>query len=302
MVSKLKCTVLIHTYNEEKNIAGCINSCLPLTNNIVVIDTESTDSTIKIAKKLGAIVYGYKNLGYVEPVRNFGLSKINSEWVLILDADERIGDTLIQKLKAIMSSKSSDIIRIPRQNIILGKWIRYGYWWPDYQVRFFKTRKVTWDSEIHSSPVMHSSKIVDLKSSKAYSIRHVHNKSIKDLVEKYNKYTNYQKYPKLPAKDIYERMFIYPGLEFNKVFFSGDGYKDGIEGYLLAKYMEFYELTKLAKSWEKKKVYNKNKFNELVNMLIEEKEMKEKYKSFSKSRIYYTWEIINKIKRYIWPK
>jgi len=82
-----KVSVVINTLNEEKNITKAISSVKSFADEVVVVDMESEDETVKIAKKLGARVYSYKKVGYVEPARNYAISKTVGEWVFILDAD-----------------------------------------------------------------------------------------------------------------------------------------------------------------------------------------------------------------------
>ncbi len=170
-------TIIIHTSNEEKNISDCINSAKLLTNKIILIDMESTDKTLDIAKKLGVDIFSFPPSNYVEPAREFGIKKVQTNWVLILDADERITKELADeildvirynqiKLDAI-SKKETDSIRfhpissdfissykIPRQNIFANiKWLRHGGWWPDYQIRLINKKYfVNWPKRIHSTP------------------------------------------------------------------------------------------------------------------------------------------------------
>lgn len=149
-------TVLIQTYNEEKNIVDCILSAKLLTNDIIVVDTQSIDKTTNIANELGAKVFSFPNSTYVEPARNFGINKISDGWIFILDADERITKELAVKLKKIITKTPSDVThyKIMRKNVFAGKvWLKYGGWWPDSQLRFFdKNAFIEWPKEIHSTP------------------------------------------------------------------------------------------------------------------------------------------------------
>ncbi len=155
-------TVTIHTYNEEKNIEACIESAKKLTNKIQVIDMCSTDKTATIAKKLGADVYLFPYSQYVEPSRQFGIEKADSEWVFILDADERITEALAQEIKLKYTSEvssgpmeQSSYYKIPRKNIFARTWLRHGGWWPDHQMRLINKKHFEkWPKEIHSTPVI----------------------------------------------------------------------------------------------------------------------------------------------------
>jgi glycosyltransferase involved in cell wall biosynthesis len=160
---KSNITVLIHTCNEEKNIKECINSSQLLTKDTVVIDMESQDNTIRIAKQFGVKIYTFPKSDYVEPARKFGIEKTQAAWVFILDADERITEELAKEIRLVISQSWSRVgqelvknayYKIPRKNIF-GKvrWLKYGGWWPDYQIRLIKKEAfIDWSKEIHSTP------------------------------------------------------------------------------------------------------------------------------------------------------
>ncbi len=299
-MNKNNCSILIHTRNEQANILDCISSASLLSPSIIVVDMASKDDTVKLAKSQGAKIYHYPASGYVEPARNFGISKVETPWVLVLDADERIGPDLVKKLDEIIDQDLADIVRIPRKNIILGKWIEHGYWWPDHQIRLFKKNAVKWSPVIHSVPKLNSERVMTLPSLAKYSILHAHNQTVSDIITKFNHYTDYQPYPKLGYHDIYTRIIEYPSLEFNRIYLEKEAYKDGIEGYLIAKYMEFYELTKLAKSWEKSKFRDPKLFAVYADQIISDYGRKSELARFQQSKLYRIWSWYNKLKKYLY--
>jgi len=150
-------TIIIYTYNSEKEIIDCINSAKILSNEILLVDIKSQDKTIEIAKNLGVTVYNLPHTDYVEPAREFGINKASTNWVFILDADERITPELAQE---ISSRFNRDEIRkfthfkVPRKNVSAGKkWLKHGGWWPDYQIRLINKKYFKiWPKEIHSTP------------------------------------------------------------------------------------------------------------------------------------------------------
>ncbi len=148
-------TAVIHTRNEEKNIADCINSVRFLTDDIIVIDMQSDDATVSLAKKHGAKVFSFPKSNYVEPARQFGIDHAAGDWVLILDADERMTKELAEEILEKTKNKEFGYYTLPRKNIFANKWLKHGGWWPDRQIRvinkvFFKK----WPREIHSTPVI----------------------------------------------------------------------------------------------------------------------------------------------------
>ncbi len=171
-------TVIIYTFNEQNNIEECVKSAELLSQSIIVIDMESRDDTEDIVKGLGAEVYTFPKTNYVEPARKFGIEKAESEWVFILDADERITPELAKEIDVILRTppwrgtpesdsgqdEYSTVTRqarmthykIPRKNIFGKlKWLKYGGWWPDYQIRLIKKEAfIDWPKEIHSTPAI----------------------------------------------------------------------------------------------------------------------------------------------------
>lgn len=153
-------STIIYTYNEENNIQAAIDSAKLLGKTTIVVDSESTDATVEIAKKNGAIAYVVNHTTYVEPLREFGIKSAQSDWVFILDADERITKELAKEIRHVISNVGNGLKTFPthykvsRKNIFgKTKWLKHGGWWPDYQMRlinkkFFKA----WPKEIHSAP------------------------------------------------------------------------------------------------------------------------------------------------------
>ncbi len=185
-------SAVINTWNEERNIKRCIDSLAGWVDEIVVVDMSSEDSTREIARKLGASVFTHLPTGFVEPARNFAIEKASHEWILIVDADEVIPEKLADKLKNLAtSSHGKSFFRIPRKNIIFGKWIQHARWWPDYQIRFFKKGSVNWIQEIHSIPVTQGEG-VNVEERTDNAIIHYNYESISQFIYRMDRYTNIQ--------------------------------------------------------------------------------------------------------------
>lgn len=149
-------TILIETHNEGKNLQDCINSSKLLTEHIVLIDMESTDDTVDIAKRNNIPVFFLSPRPlYVEPARKFGIQKITSDWVMILDPDERMTSDLSNEIREkIQTEKNTTHYKIPRKNMFGGKyWLKNGGWWPDEQYRLIHIPSfIDWPENIHSTP------------------------------------------------------------------------------------------------------------------------------------------------------
>lgn len=260
MVSQI--SAVINTLNEEKNIKQAIKS-IDWVGEIIVVDDGSTDNTIQVLEELkkegkNLKIYKHQSKGYVEPARNFAISKASNEWILILDADEQLIDNLLKKLiEIITKTKQIDYIRIPRKNIIFGRWMKASMWWPDYNIRFFKKGKVKWGNQIHRPPQTIGQGL-DLPADEKYAIIHYNYDSISGFLERMNRYTNIQAREikkegyKFNWKDLIEK----PLSEFLSRFFANRGYQDGLHGLALSFLQAFSFMIVYLKLWEMDKFAN----------------------------------------------
>lgn len=153
---KKSISVIIYTYNDCNNITDCINSAKKLTDNIIVIDMQSTDNTVELARFKGVQVYSFPNQYYVEPAREFGVQKAQTDWVFLLDADERISNELAKEILQNIHEEKYSYYLVPRKNIFgRKKWLKHGGWWPDYIIRICNKNKfISWPKNIHSTPII----------------------------------------------------------------------------------------------------------------------------------------------------
>lgn len=251
-----KISVVINTLNEKQNLPRVLASIRDLADEIIVVDMESDDGTVKIAKEAGAKVYIYKKTGYVEPARNFAIGKATGDWVLILDADEEISLELGDKIKEIVNSQAqADYYRISRKNIIFGKWIEHSGWWPDYNIRLFKKGKVTWNETIHSVPLT-TGEGKDLPAEEQLAIIHNNYPDLDSYLERMNRYSSIQaKFLQQEGKYhfVWRDLVIRPAKEFMGRYFTGEGYKDGAHGLALSLLQAFSELILYLKVWQLEK-------------------------------------------------
>lgn len=240
-MGKIKISAVVNTWNEEANIEGCLKSLL-FCDEIVVVDMESNDRTVELAKEYTHKVFDHKKTGFVEPARNFAISKATGDWILIVDADERIPKDLVKKLQSITLQENLDFVRLARKNIIFGEWMRHSRWWPDYNVRFFKKGAVTWQNEIHSVPVTLGVGI-NLEATENLSIEHHHYSTIDEYIIRSIRYSNQQAKElidagyRFDAKDLIAK----PIGEFLSRYFAGEGYKDGLHGFIISA-LQFYSI------------------------------------------------------------
>lgn len=148
--------VVITAYNEEKNISEAIASAKLLTEDILVIDTESIDNTAAIAVASGAAVLTVPFTRIVEPTRNLSIEKATTPWVFLLDADERLTPELTREIKKTIYQKDYTHFRIKRKNMFGNQFLKHGLWWPDIISGRLILRESfkDWPAQIHSSPIV----------------------------------------------------------------------------------------------------------------------------------------------------
>ena len=248
-----KISVVINTLNEEANLPRALASITSLADEIVVVDMQSEDQTVELAKKAGAKVFSHKRVGYVEPARNFAIGKATGDFILVLDADEEIGSELSKKLKELSLKPKADYYRVPRKNINFGRWIKNSRWWPDYNIRFFKKGAVSWNELIHSVP-MTVGKGLDLPAEERFAIVHHNYPTVSKYIERMNRYSDIQAgvLKETGYKFIWSDLISKPLAEFLSRFFSGEGYKDGVHGLALSLLQAFSEAAVYLKLWQLK--------------------------------------------------
>ena len=265
MKNKPLISAVINVRNEADKLKKCLASIKTFADEIIVVDMHSTDDSAKIAADYGATVYSYRWTRVVEPARNFALSKASGKWIILLDPDEYLNKTLKTELKNITKRNDVDWVKIPRKNIIFGKWIRHSRCWPDYLIRFFKKNHVTWSKKIHSQPLTKGSGLTILDTEKL-AIRHHNYDSVTQFITRALRYTRVQADElknsgyKLKTSDF----ILKPVQEFNGRFFAAEGYKDGIHGLIFSLLQSFAIGLIYVRLWENQgssdKVLSKESF------------------------------------------
>lgn len=249
-MGKIRISAVVNTWNEADNIEDCLKS-LVFADEIIVVDMQSTDNTKELASHFTDKIFDYKMVGYVEPARNFAIKKTIGDWILIVDADERIPKSLARKLIDIAQENNVDFVRIPRKNIIFGQWMRHSRWWPDQNIRFFKKGKVEWQNEIHSVPITYGSGIT-LPDEENMAIVHYHYRDIDEYVIRSLRYSKHQARELLQAGYKFDPADIItkPFSEFLSRFFAGEGYRDGLHGLVMALLQAFAILLIYIRVWQ----------------------------------------------------
>jgi (heptosyl)LPS beta-1,4-glucosyltransferase len=245
----VKLSVVLTTLNEERNIERCLES-VRWADEIVVVDSFSTDRTLELARRYTDRVYQHEYPGSSRQVQR-GVDEAAGEWVLVIDADEEITPGLAAEIQSMLSAGSDcagyELLRKPSA---FGKWIEHGGWYPDYQFRLF--RKDRYRAE-HQE--VHGGFTTDGKKGRMHGLMYHHTyPTIFAYVAKMNDYTSLQVSNKLAAHpDIivrWPKLLLSPLSHFLRMFFSKKGYKDGFHGFVLALLDATYTFLLYAKIWE----------------------------------------------------
>jgi glycosyltransferase involved in cell wall biosynthesis len=279
-------SVVISAKNEEAKLPRVLESVM-WANEIVVVDSESQDKTSLVAKKYGARVVRKKNNLMLNVNKNFGFSLAKSQWILCLDADEVIPDELTQEIKAILSGPQTDIqgYWISRKNIIFGKWIQHGLWWPDKQLRLFRKGKGKF-------PQKHVHEYLEVEgkvSTLSTPYIHYNYETISQYIHKMDEIYTENEVQNLRATNypvVWYDAIRFPVSDFLKVYFSQEGYKDGLHGLVLSMLQGMYSFIVFAKLWEKDSFSEKNVSLPMISA---------EFRKSAKDMCY--WEISSRIKQ-----
>lgn len=241
-------SVAIVTYNEERHIEDCLKS-VTWADEIVVLDGHSADNTAKIAKKYTKKVFEVENQPLMKKTMNQAFKKCTGDWILSLDADERVDEKLVGEIKNILSLDSgTTAYRMPRKNIVFGKWIEKTFWYPDFQLRLFKNGKAKFPEKNVHEELEVDGEIGELQN----AIVHLNYETVSQYVRKLDSYTTYEaeKLIKSGKKLVWTDAIRFPVSEFLTRFFSQEGYLDGLHGLVLSLLQAFYWEVVFAKVWE----------------------------------------------------
>lgn len=242
---KVPLSVAIITKNEEERLPECLAS-VSFADEVVVVDSGSTDRTVEIARAFGAAVYAETWQGFGRQ-KQLAIDRCHNPWVLVLDADERVGAEAQEEIRRVVAGSGASVAySFPRQNFFSGRWIRHMGWWPDRVVRLFK-KEHGWVSP----HLVHESVLVDGPVGElANPIIHLTNRDLHHTLEKINAYST------AGAEELFlqgrKASVFTPILRFAWTFvhnyFFRLGFLDGSQGLVVAlsdAVNRFYKFAKL---------------------------------------------------------
>ncbi|MBN8837547.1 MAG: glycosyltransferase family 2 protein [Sphingobacteriia bacterium] len=240
-------SVCIITLNEEKNIERCLQSIKKVADEIIVVDSFSTDGTELICRKFGVQFIQQKFLGYIEQ-KNFALLKATKDFVLSIDADEALSEKLQHSLyEEKRKGFSANAYIMNRCTNFCGKWIKHGTWYPDKKIRLFKNGEAEWGGINPHDKInlKHNIKPQPLNG----DLLHYSYSNIEDVIKQGNSFTTIQAAAmnnnKRKARIIH--LFINPTAAFLQNYFFKRGFLDGKEGFFIAANAAHFTLVKYYK-------------------------------------------------------
>ncbi len=246
-----KLSVVIITLNEEDRLEDALKSCVGAADEIVVVDSLSTDKTCHIAAQYNCKIYKNKFIDYGSQ-KNIALDKATHEWILNLDADERISDSLKKELLAFKEKKEINVdgFKINRKTFYMGRWIKHSGWYPDRKLRLFRKSKSRWRGRIHEALVLNG-ETTHMKG----DILHYTYRDMSDHIQRLNKYS------KMQARDIvdkgkkllYLRALLLPPVTFIRFYIWKLGFLDRLPGFVIALVSSWSTAMKYLKAIELKR-------------------------------------------------
>ena len=243
---KIPLSVVIIAQEEEDHIVACLESAA-CAAEVVVVDGGSNDRTVELAKKMGAVVVERPFDGFIEQ-KNAAIDAASFDWVLSLDADERLSPELVASVVALFANGSEPPLAgyyMPRISFHLGRWIRHGGWYPDRKLRLIDRRRGRWGGrKVHEKIVLEGE-----TGLLGGDIQHYPYRDMQHHLTKMDSYTTmaseilFEEGRSLPLV----RMVVQPPLQFLKAYFLRGGILDGRAGFILAVLHARYEFLRYSK-------------------------------------------------------
>jgi len=248
-------SAIILTKNNQETIKNTILSIKDFVDEIIVIDDFSEDKTVDIVGIFTSKIYKLENKDFSQR-RNYGASKAKNKWLFYIDADETVDEKLRNEILESTKSDNFSGYAIPRRNILLGKELKHGGWWPDYVLRLIRKDKlVNWQGELHEQPII-KGKIGKLSN----PLIHVSHRSLSEMVEKTNRWSEIEAkllYDSNHPKMTWWRFF---SVAFREFWYRGIlklGFLDGTTGIIEICYQMYSRMITYAKLWELQITSNK---------------------------------------------
>lgn len=249
----MKISASIIVFNEEENIARLCET-VSFCDEIVIVDSFSTDKTVEIASRYTNKIFQHEFRGYKDK-HEFADAQTTGDWILWIDADERITDELresIENLKLIDEKILPDGFRIARKTFYLGRWIKFSGWYPDYQMRLYRKNASYWDGVSPHETARVKGKVEKLDG----EFLHYTKNSLSEHHRVTDNYTSLAAEYKVKNGEKIGAVGIFFNsvAAFIRTYILKQGFRDGSQGLIIAMFTAYSVFLKYAKVWEKNNV------------------------------------------------
>ncbi|MCL4364303.1 glycosyltransferase [Patescibacteria group bacterium] len=230
-----KISAIIVAKNKPPYLLKTIDSIVDLADEIIIVDIGIDGLFKEELKRIGKVrlIEMDQEVPYVELIREKTKDFSKNNFVFLLDPDEIVSPQLKELIKTKL--RDYDYFKIPRKNIIFGRWIKHSRWWPDYQIRVFKKNKVVWPKIIHRQPKV-AGRGFEVEAKEELSLIHHNYKNLDEYLDKAKRYAKYE------AQELYDDKKTYTFSdavsrslnEFVSRYFAAEGFRDGNQGFVLA--------------------------------------------------------------------
>ncbi len=245
-IEKIPVSVYVLTTNNRRTIERCLKS-LTWAEELVIVDSFSEDGTYEICQRYTEKVYRRPWTGHRDQYQ-YAADLTTHQWIMFVDADEEIPPELAEEIqKELDRGGEFDAYFVYRRTYYLGRWIRYGGWYPDGEIRLYRREKGRWEGGLHAKLVV-DGKIGFLKN----QYLHYTYRNISDQIQTIDRYS------KIAAEDLFQRgerfslfrLLLHPPFRFIKEYLFKSGFRDGLPGLIIIVSTMFYVFIKYAKLWE----------------------------------------------------
>ncbi|HSV43302.1 MAG TPA: glycosyltransferase family 2 protein [Candidatus Bathyarchaeia archaeon] len=242
-------SVVVVAKNEEANIDECLGSVFGWAGEIVVVDDESTDRTAALTRKYTDKIY-HRKMDVEGTHRNWAYAQASNEWVLSLDADERLTQELRDEISAVLVEPEYQLYTIPRRNYIGDYWVRYGGQYPSAQLRLFRKECFRYEETYVHPRVFLTGTTGHLKS----DLLHYSYRDFGHFLQKLNAQTTMEarKWVEDKRKATFGKSLWRSIDRFFRGYVRKQGYKDGFIGFMVAYFSSIYQVISYAKYWQMK--------------------------------------------------
>lgn len=244
----MQLSATIITLNEARKLRRALTSLQPVVDEIIVIDSGSTDATETIAREFTNRFIVNPWPGYAAQ-KNFAAAQASHDWILSLDADECLSEPLQQAIQALKPTKpQAAAFQFPRLTFYLGRWIKHAGWYPDYKIRLYDRRRASWHGQYVHESIKAEGQVENLSG----DLLHYSLDNLSEHVQVVDRYTT------LAAQELAARrqsvklsqLLLAPPATFLKSYLLKQGFRDGFPGLCIAGFAAYYVFLKHAKLWE----------------------------------------------------